>query len=425
VANERLAGWVSDAAERARDMLADLSDEQLMGPYLPTVNPMRWELGHAAWFYSYWVLRSARDLEPVRADEDALFNSVKIAHTKRWVLELPSVEDTIAYHRDVHQRVIDGLGDASERDLYLTRYSVLHEDMHCEAFTYMRQSLGYRAPLTDRVVAPDGGGLAGDVDVPGGMFRLGAEPDAEFAFDVEKWAHPVRVEPFSIARAQVSQGQFAEFVDDGGYQRDEHWTPAAWSWRQAQALEHPLYWRKVDGTWQRRHYDSWVDLEPHRAMIFVSAYEAEAYCQWAGRRLPTELEWEVAAAGEPDGAGNLGEGKRLYPWGDAFPTAAHAHLDSRSTECADVGAYAAGDSAFGCRQMIGNTWEWTASPLSGFPGFVPDMYDEYSAPWFGSHRVLRGGAWCTRSRMVFNTWRNFYTPNRNDVMVGFRTCALP
>ena len=154
-------------------------------------------------------------------------------------------------------------------------------------------------------------------------------------------------------------------------------------------------------------------------MIHVSWHEAQAFCRWAGRRLPTEAEWEMAASWDPVLLRN-----RRHPWGDAAPSAEHALLDARALGCADVAAFPAGDSAAGCRQMIGNAWEWTASPFEPYPGFVAGDYAAYSAPWFGTRRVLRGGSWVTRARLIRPTWRNFYEPWRRDVFAGFRTCAL-
>jgi iron(II)-dependent oxidoreductase len=260
---------------------------------------------------------------------------------------------------------------------------------------------------------------------------LGATPDLPFVFDNEKWAHPVEVAPFWIARAAVTNSEFALFVQEGGYQRREWWSDEGWRWREESGAEQPLYWRRESSVrWRRRAFDRLVPLEPHRPALHVNWYEAEAYCRFAGRRLPTEAEWEMAASGEPAAVGRgLTERKRRYPWGDEPPTPAHAHLDWRAGSageggCVDVGAYPEGDSAFGCRQMVGNVWEWTSSAFLPYPGFVVDPYKEYSEPWFGTRKVLRGGCWTTRSRLIRNTWRNFYTPDRRDVWAGFRTCAL-
>src|SRR5262245_23132843 len=273
-----------------------------------------------------------------------------------------------------------------------------------------------------RLPEQESGSLPGDVQVPGGVFQLGAAPGEPFVFDNEKWAHPVEVKPFAMARAPVTQQQFVAFVEENGYHRPELWTQAGWSWRQSSQAEHPVYWRREGaGRWLRRDFDRWLPLERHRPVLHVNWYEAQAYCRWAGRRLPGEAEWELAAAADV-AAGQAG--KRRFPWGDDAPTPIHANLDWQAGGCVDVAALPAGDSAGGCRQMIGNIWEWTSGDFQAYPGFSADPYKEYSEPWFGTHKVLRGGCWATRARLLRNTWRNFYRPERRDIWAGFRTCAL-
>lgn len=430
---DQLAEWVIDARDRSLELFADLTDEQLMGPRLDIVNPLLWEIPHAAWFHDWRVLRQLCDEEPVREDADRLYDSVAIHHDVRWDLPLPSRAATVAYLVSVRDRVLDVLRRRPAPEvLYRVTYAVFHEDMHTEAFTYTRQTLAYPPPRMSSEIGPspaEVGPLPGDAQLPGGTFLLGAAQDEPFLFDNEKWAHPVKVQPFAIARAQVTQAEFAAFVDDGGYRRRELWSDDGWRWREGAGAEHPLYWRRANGGWHRRIFDHWLPLEPYRAAIHVNWYEAEAYCRWAGRRLPTEAEWEMAAAAEPspDGQG-IAQRKCRYPWGDDPPTPARANLDWRSMGCIDVGALPGGDSAFGCRQMIGNVWEWTSSPFLPFPGFAPDFYLSYSVPWFDTpqtpRKVLRGGCWATRSRLIRNTWRNFYPPDRRDVWAGLRTCAL-
>jgi iron(II)-dependent oxidoreductase len=427
ISRDTLLDLIPEARQRTFDLVADLSDEQLLGPRLAIVNPLRWEIAHVAWFQEQWVLRHALGEPPIRADGDALYDSSAVAHDTRWDLPLPSRPETLAYMREVRDRVLDRLrrGQPAPRLVYLALYSVFHEDMHDEAFTYTRQTLGYPAPpgLADRSGA-EAGPVEGDASVPGGPFLLGADAGEPFLFDNEKWAHPVEVNPFRIARGAVTQAEFARFVDDGGYGRRELWSEGGWAWRVAAVAEGPVYWRRGGGGWERRDFDQWVALEPHRPVLHVNWYEAEAYCRWAGRRLPTEAEWEAAASLEPrgDGSGFAGR-KRRFPWGDEPPTPDRANLDARALGCLDAGALPAGDSAFGCRQMIGNVWEWTSSDFLPYPGFAPDMYSDYSQPWFRTHKVLRGGCWVTRSRVLRNTWRNFYPPDRRDVWAGFRTCA--
>lgn len=263
------------------------------------------------------------------------------------------------------------------------------------------------------------GPCRGDVAIPGGRFELGAPRDADFALESERWAHEVDVAPFRIARAPVTQAEFAEFVDAGGYQDARFWSAEGARWLDQALASRPGAWRMGDdGTWYRKDYDRLVPLEPHRPMTGVSWHEAQAYCRWAQRRLPTEAEWEFAASVDPSGlVDGRAHVKRRYPWGDQTPTAKLAHLDLASSGTVDVNAFAEGDSAFGLRQMIGNVWEWTASDFAPYP----------SSTWnarFSATKALRGGSFATRARLVRNTLRCHYPPERRDVLAGFRTVAL-
>jgi iron(II)-dependent oxidoreductase len=425
--SEELASWVRDARSRTCALAAALAPDALLGPRLPIVNPPLWELGHVAWFQERWVLREARGRPPLRADADALYDSSAVPHEARWTLPLPSLAETLRDLAEVEARVLDGLGRADERELDLVRLAVFHEDMHFEAMAFTRQTLGYPAPALPGASPPpaakDFAAPAGDAEVPGGTFLLGAPDDGSFAFDNERRAHAVELAPFRIARAAVTQAELSRFVADGGYRRRELWCAEGWRWREAAGALHPVYWQRRDGAWARREFERWVPLEPDLPAVNVCWFEADAFCRWAGRRLPTEAEWEAAAAGEAGPGGALAADKRRYPWGAEPPDPARAHLGARALRALPVGALAAGESAFGCRQLLGNVWEWTASDFLPYPGFEPGSYREYSAPWFGSHKVLRGGSFATPARLLRNTWRNFYTPDRRDPWAGFRTCA--
>ena len=425
---EELSAWVRDARRRTYDLVAGLDARELMGPRLPIVNPPLWEIGHVAWFQERWVLRHADGQPALRADADGLWDSSAVPHDARWELPLPGLAETLDYMSEVESRVRCLLDERPRPEArYFAEYTVYHEDMHDEALAYTRQTLGYPAPRYESgrgeagaVLTATGtaGPWPGDAEVPGGPFTLGAGEDEPFVFDNEKWAHPITLAPFRIARAPVTAQDFAAFVEEGGYRREELWSSAGWGWRVETGAEHPVYWRRAHGGWERRDFDRWVPLEAHHPVLHVSWYEAEAWCAWAGRRLPTEAEWEMAAASEAAGGR-----KRRFPWGEDAPEPARANLEGVACGLLDVAALPDGDSAWGCRQMLGNVWEWTASDLRPYPGFVPDAYRDYSEPWFGTHKVLRGGCFFTRARLLRNTWRNFYTPDRRDVWAGFRTCA--
>ncbi|ACG72896.1 protein of unknown function DUF323 [Anaeromyxobacter sp. K] len=369
-----LSAWVRDARARTLGLAASLPADGLLGPRLAIVNPPLWELGHVAWFQERWVLRHAAGRPPLRAGADALYDSTAIPHDVRWDLPLPSLEETIGYLGEVEAGVL-ALLERGEADPYFVRLSVFHEDMHWEAMAFSRQTLGWPAP-PGLPAAAAGAGPEGDAALPGGTFRLGAAAGDGFVFDNEKWAHPVELRPFRIARAPVTEARFAEFVDDGGYRRRALWSAAGWRWREAEGAEHPAYWERAADGWTRREFDRRVPLEADRPVANVCAHEADAFCRWAGRRLPTEAEWEAAAAAE---GAPLGAAHRV--------------------------------------------WEWTASDFLPYPGFVADPYREYSQPWFGTHRVLRGGSFATPARLLRPTFRNFYTPDRRDPWAGFRTCA--
>ena len=396
----------------------------MLGPRLAIVNPPLWEIAHVAWFQEYWCLRyrADADVAPSMVDDaDALYNSALVAHATRWDLPLLSFAAVLRYLAAVLERVLERL--AREPDNPVVRYfaelSAAHEEMHNEAFTYTRQTLGYAGLGASRAVA--GGACMGDVEIAGGEFLLGVPRGGNFAFDNEKWAHRVVLKPFGIARAAVTNGEFAAFVDDEGYRRRDLWRADGWQWRQAAGGDVPAYWMKQDGQWLHRVYAEIVPLPPHAAVVHVNWYEADAWCRWAGRRLPTEAEWEYAAATLPGNAQNCA--KRTFPWGAEIPDLTRANLYGVSDAVAPVSAFAAGDSAWGCRQMTGNVWEWTADCFKPYPGFERDPYVEYSEPWFGNHKVLRGGCFATSPALLRNTWRNFYTPDRRDVFAGFRTCA--
>lgn len=416
---------LQDARQRTLALVGDLRGERLLGPRLKTVNPPLWEIGHLGWFQEYWCLRyrnGGATTPSIMADADGLYNSATVPHATRWDLPLPDIDTTLAYLRRVLEQVLERADRQGPPDSlrYFALLAAFHEEMHCEAFTYTRQALGYPPPaFTLQAAACATGALPGDAEIPGGRFLLGATPDLGFVFDNEKWAHEVEVQPFRMARAPVTCAEFAAFVEDKGYLRREWWGDAGWRWRENAGAQCPVYWHRSGGQWLQRHYDTEIALAPHAPVMHVNWFEAAAYCRWAGRRLPTEAEWEFAAATTRVPGG----GKRRYPWGEAAPGPQHANLFGIRDGCADVAAFDAGDSAWGCRQMTGNVWEWTADDFGPYPGFAADPYKEYSEPWFGDHKVLRGGCFATRAGLLRNTWRNFYTPDRRDIFAGFRTCA--
>jgi iron(II)-dependent oxidoreductase len=373
-----------------------------------------------AWFQEKWSLRHLHGAPPIHPNGDQFWDSAAVSHHARWELPLPPRIATQQYMQAVLDAALEKLpaGDISENAAYFYWLAIMHEDMHGEALAYTRQTLGYPPPVGWRLSSAPAAAQTDrcDIEIDGGTYRLGALHGRRFVFDNEKWAHEVRLRPFAIARCAVTNDEFAAFVNDSGYTRREWWSDAGWNWRIRENAGHPVYWIPQENKrWMHHFYDRVLPLPGNQPVIHVNWYEAEAFCRWAGRRLPTEAEWERAASGI---------GKSTHPWGEEPPSADRAHLDACSLGCVPVSDRAPGDSPEGCRQMTGNVWEWTADDFQPYPGFVIDPYKEYSQPWFGSERkVLRGGCWVSRSRLIRNTWRNYFQKDRRDIFAGFRTCA--
>jgi iron(II)-dependent oxidoreductase len=379
-----IAAALVDAREYTLALYAHLDDGQQRFPRLREVNPPRWEIGHIGWFQEFWCCRYRPDdpcgaRTPSRiAEADRWWDSRRVPHDVRWDLPLPDWAAVRAYLAATLDDALARMPREDRAGRYFHELALYHEDMHGEALLMTLQTLALPAPpacvLPSPRVAPDAGDLAFD----GGTFLLGSLPGdagSRFVFDNEQWAHEVTLAPYSIAGRTVTCGEFAAFVDDGGYARDALWTAEGRAWRARAGRTMPAYWRRRPGGYETRRFDAWQPVDPRASMLHVSAYEAEAWCAWAGRRLPTEAEWERAA---------------------------------------QAGAIA----------IPGAAWEWTSTAFGPFPGFAAGPYAEYSAPWFGDHRVMRGGSWATRPRLVHARFRNFYTPDRHDPFVGFRTCAV-
>ncbi|MEA2397583.1 MAG: gamma-glutamyl hercynylcysteine S-oxide synthase, partial [Thermoleophilaceae bacterium] len=293
---------------------------------------------------------------------------------------------------------------------------IRHEHQHNET---MLQTLALAQPgvYSPEPRARPRGALrtGGMVRVEAGPFLAGAEASG-FAYDNERPRFEVDLPAFEIDAKPVTSGAYLEFVEAGGYRQRQLWSEDGWTWRRGAGIERPLYWTD-DG--RERRFDEVDEIDPSLPVMHVSWYEADAYARWRGKRLPTELEWEKAAAWGP-GART----PRRYPWGDQPPTPERANLDQTAFGPVPAGALAAGASAYGVLGLIGDAWEWTSSHFDAYPGFRPFPYPEYSQVFFGTeYRVLRGGSWASRPRVVGNTFRNWDYPQRRQIFAGFRCAA--
>ena len=256
------------------------------------------------------------------------------------------------------------------------------------------------------------------VRFPGGSVQIGTD-DASDSYDNERPAHRVDLPAFLIDRDPVSNADYLSFMADGGYQRAEFWTPEGFEWIAGEDIRAPRYWAELDGEWWTRVMDLDRPVDPQRPVVHVCYWEAEAYARWAGKRLPTEFEWEAAARFDP--ASGM---SRRFPWGEHAPDPSVANIDVLSFDTAPNGSYPANTSPIGARDMIGNVWEWTSTDFHGYPGYRTFPYPEYSEVFFGpDFKVLRGGSWATRSGAVRSTFRNWDYPIRRQIFAGFRCAA--
>jgi gamma-glutamyl hercynylcysteine S-oxide synthase len=403
-----------------------LSTEEIERVHSTLLSPLVWDLGHIAAFEDLWLCQQAGALEPLRADLADVYDATLTPRSDRG--ELPYLEhaDALAYMTEVRERALEVLAgsDLSEDAPRLTAGGfawdmlVQHEHQHNETMlqTLMLAAPGVFEPRARPLPAPPPGLRGPDmVRVEGGACTLGLDPEG-FAYDNEQPCHEEYVPTFELDRLPVTNADYMAFVEEGGYRRREWWSGQGWAWREAEQVELPHYWTE-DG--EARAFDRTAPLDPERPVMHVSWYEANAYARSRGKRLPTEAEWEKAASWD-EAAGE----QRTYPWGNQFPGARHANLDQTAFGPARVGAYPAGASPYGALGMVGDTWEWTASHFSGYPGFSAFPYSEYSEIFFGSdHKVLRGGSWATRPSMARASFRNWDYPIRRQIFSGFRCAA--
>ncbi|MBF6081878.1 ergothioneine biosynthesis protein EgtB [Nocardia cyriacigeorgica] len=423
---EQLRSRIAETLNRARARSAALTDcldeAELVAQHSRLMSPLVWDLAHIGNQEELWLVRDVGGREPVRADIDELYDAFKHARANRPSLPLLNPSQARAYVGTVREKVWDVLERSSLRGTPLVEggfaFGMIaqHEQQHDETMLATHQ-LRAGAPVLSAPAAPTGtAAVTGEVIIPAGQFTMGTSTDP-WALDNERPAHLAHVPGFAIDAAPVTNEQYLAFIADGGYERPELWSDRGWSHRLEADLVAPQFWeRDTDGTWWRRVFGVLTPLRPHQPVVHVCWFEAEAYARWAGKRLPTEAEWEKAARYDP-GTGR----SRRYPWGETEPDAAHANLGQRHLEPADVGAYPAGATPAGVHQLIGDVWEWTASRFDGYPGFRAFPYREYSEVFFdGDYRVLRGGSFGTDPVACRATFRNWDHPIRRQIFAGFR-----
>ncbi|MFE0440965.1 ergothioneine biosynthesis protein EgtB [Streptomyces nigra] len=411
------------ARERTTLLTSCVEGPDLTGQVSPLMSPLVWDLAHIGNQEEQWLLRAVGGQEAIRPEIDSLYDAFEHPRAERPKLPLLSPEDARGYVAEVRGRALEVL----ERDVLKGRrlteagfafgMVAQHEQQHDETMLITHQLRRGPQALTapDPDPAPPFTGPS-EVLVPGGPFTMGTSTEP-WALDNERPAHRREVAHYWIDTTPVTNGAYQAFIDDGGYDDERWWTPDGWAHIRQHGIHAPLFWHRDGGQWLRRRFGVTEVVPPDEPVLHVCWFEADAYARWAGRRLPTEAEWEKAARHDP-----VSGRSTRYPWGDADPAPRHANLGQRHLRPAPAGSYPQGESPLGVRQLIGDVWEWTASDFLPYPGFQVFPYKEYSEVFFGpGYKVLRGGSFAVDEVACRGTFRNWDYPIRRQIFSGFRT----
>jgi len=426
VSKSDVAAALWEAREQTRRLLEPLSTSDLSAQHSELMSPLVWDLAHIGWYEEYWLLRELGADTTDRGVFDEIYDAFGNPRSDRPNLPLLDPAAAWTYCDEVRARVLEHLDqvdfDSGGRllaDGFVYGLVAQHELQHNET---MLQTLQLRAdpyPLPAVSAsrrATNGSTAAGEIAFAGGDVTVGS--DHEWAYDNEQPLSSVPQRPFSIDRMPVTNAEYQAFIADGGYNSEDLWAPQGWSHVSSAAIDAPLGWsHDGGGSWVRLRLGNMEAIPVDEPVQHVSWFEADAYARWAGKRLPTESEWETAAAWDPQR-----HRARTYPWGDSYELG-RANLGLTSFGPSATGSFGSGTSPIGCEQTVGDVWEWTSSDFVAYDGFDAFPYPEYSEVFFGAeYKVLRGGSWATSPSVARASFRNWDFPIRRQLFVGFR-CA--
>jgi ergothioneine biosynthesis protein EgtB len=406
---EHLPGRYEAVRALSRAIAAPLSDAEASLQPMDDASPAKWHLAHTSWFFETFVLRDhVPGYAPFDEEWAYLFNSYyegegeRHPRARRGMLGRPSLDSILAWRDHVDAALLRFLPGLAPEAVKLVELGLNHEQQHQELMlTDMLATLAENplAPAAWSVAPPPPGpapSLLGGQASPGGIAEIGHDGGG-FAFDCETPRHATLLHPHEISDRPVGNAEWLRFLEEGGYDEPRLWMADGWDWVRANGVEAPLYWRQDGGTWLRFGLDGLHPLDPAEPVCHISWYEADAFARWAGARLPTEAEWEAAAATlDPRGGNQLDEAGPVRPRPSAI--------------------------ARGLRQMFGDVWEWTASAFLPYPGFRPagGTVGEYNGKFMCNQFVLRGGSCATPRGHVRASYRNFFYPHQRWQFTGLR-----
>lgn len=424
IQKESLLNDFKNTRNRTLEIVKTLEKDDFVVQTAFFMSPPKWHIGHVSWIYEAIMSKIDKNYQFYSKEFSEYLNSYYqqfgIPHDKglRGVVSRPTLEQIFQYFNIVNQRVENFINSKflNSEDTRLIIMGFHHECQHQELLVYDLQHLlaeQYK-PVKKKEKPIPQKMEPSSVKINGGIFEMGYA-GREFCYDIEMPKHKVFFEDFEIDIFPITNQQYLEFIDDGGYENYKYWLSDGWETVKKNSWKSPMYWEKVEEEWVIRDFLGIRSINPNEPVCHVSYYEADAYCKWAGKRLPTEAEWEKAACWN-----EKTKQKTLYPWGETQPTEKNSNLfDSYLWGPSNVGSYPEGTSCYGCHQMIGDVWEWTSSEFIGYPGFKSG-FDEYNDKWFTNQKVLRGGSFATPNMSIRGTYRNFFRLDERWLFSGFR-----
>ena len=389
------------------------------------MSPPKWHIGHVSWLNEIVLNKTQKDYK-FYSDEfsgylNSYYNQFGKPHdkSKRGIMSRPTVDEILEYFDAITDRVRKVISKPLDKDIaYLFTMAIHHECQHQELLVYDLQHLlgeQYRPPQRKQPETPTNI-EKNSIKIDGGLYNMGYSGN-DYCYDIELPEHKTYLNDFKIDNFLVSNREFLDFMNDGGYEDYSFWLSDGWDAVKENNWIAPMYWVIEEYVWFTRVFVGKRKINQDEPVCHVSFYEAAAYCKWAGKRLPTEAEWEKAALWNEEK-----QTKTDFPWGNERPTAELANLlESNVWNCSTVGAYEKGKSRYGCYQMIGDVWDWKSSEFVGYPGFKSG-FDEYNDKWFTNQKVLRGGSFGTPEKSIRGSYRNFFRLNERWLISGFR-CA--
>jgi iron(II)-dependent oxidoreductase len=413
---------LTEARERTLALVQGISEGDLERVHSPLMSPLVWDLGHIAAFEDLWLVHRYGGRPLLRDDLADVYDAFETPRAGRGKLPFLRPAPAREYMAEVRERTLSVIEERGLQDGFVHELVIRHEQQHNETMLQTMQLAHLNGFPTDGWVQSGSLATVGSsrdtglelVRVLAGECTIGARAIG-FFYDNERPRHRTDVRDYLIGRTPITNASYLTFVEGGGYERREWWSDEGWAWKEEYDITRPHGWTTdLRSEWRLSQL---VPLRPDRPVVHVSWFEADAFARAHGARLPTEFEWEKAATWDQDR-----EAARTFPWGEQpVDPATHANVDQLSGGTASTHSFADGMSPYGCQAMIGDVWEWTASRFDGYPGFTPHPYKEYSQVFFGTgYRVLRGGSWATRARVITPCFRNWDLPQRRQIFSGFR-----